>query len=538
MTKMPGSPLPQLSLLAAACLSLAGAVLSGAEESRCSERERVEQALNRLTFGARAGDVDRVLEIGLERWIDLQLNPGRIPDPQLEERLARYSILERSPAEMIREDREQRQAIKQVREQISAEGEELSEKQMRARMRQEMGTTRPLSKRIVAEMQAAKLTRAIYSERQLKELLVDFWFNHFNVFAGKRQLRYAVAEYEREVIRPHALGHFEDLLMATAKSPAMLFYLDNWLSVAPQAAERLEQRRKQAGGRMRKGLNENYARELLELHTLGVDGGYTQQDVTELARVLTGWTLRGIRQGELRFFFDRRMHDPGDKQLLGEPVRGGGIEEGEAVIRRLARHSSTARFVTAKLVKRFVADEPPAALVERASRTFTETGGDIREVLRTILASPEFYAPDHRTTKFKTPFEFVVSAARATSADVRDARQLARTVAVMGMPLYLSRPPTGFDDGADAWISTNALVSRLKFAVRITSGSIRGVRVEPSLWSGPEDGALDMTEKLAETLLSATHVSDATLATIRQEASDDPRRVASLLIGSPEFQRR
>ena len=195
------------------------------------------------------------------------------------------------------------------------------------------------------------------------------------------------------MIRPHALGHFEDLLMATAKSPAMLFYLDNWLSVAPQAAERLEQRRKQAGGRMRKGLNENYARELLELHTLGVDGGYTQQDVTELARVLTGWTLRGIRQGELRFFFDRRMHDPGDKQLLGEPVRGGGIEEGEAVIRRLARHSSTARFVTAKLVKRFVADEPPAALVERASRTFTETGGDIREVLRTILASPEFYAP-------------------------------------------------------------------------------------------------------------------------------------------------
>jgi len=538
MRKMLRSPLSRFGLFAAAWISLGGAAFAGAEESRPSERERVEQALNRLTFGARAGDVDRVLEIGLERWIDRQLNPERIPDPGLDERLARYSILERSPAEMIREDREQRQAIKKVREQISAEGEELSEKQTRARMRQELGTTRPLRRRIVAEMQAAKLTRAIYSERQLEELLVDFWFNHFNVFAGKRQLRYAVAEYERDVIRPHALGRFEDLLMATAKSPAMLFYLDNWLSVDPEAAERLEQRRRKAGGRMRKGLNENYARELLELHTLGVEGGYTQRDVTELARVLTGWTLRGIQKGELRFFFDARMHDPGGKHLLAEPVRGGGIEEGEAVIRRLARHPATARFVTTKLVRRFVADEPPAMLVERASRTFSATGGDIREVLRTIFSAPEFYAPDYRAAKFKTPLEFVASAARASSADVRDARPLARAVAEMGMPLYLSSPPTGYGDGADAWVSTNALVSRLSFAVQIASGSIRGVRVSPSRWSAAGDDSLDLTEELAGTFLSATRVSDETLATIRQEAGGDPRRVASLLIGSPEFQRR
>ena len=260
--------------------------------------------------------------------------------------------------------------------------------------------------------------------------------------------------------------------------------------------------------------------------------------MTELARVLTGWTLRGIQKGELRFFFDPRMHDPGGKHLLAEPVRGGGIEEGEAVIRRLARHPATARFVTTKLVKRFVADEPPAMLVERASRTFSATGGDIREVLRTIFSAPEFYAPDYRAAKFKTPLEFVASAARASSADVRDARPLARAVAEMGMPLYLSSPPTGYGDGADAWVSTNALVSRLSFAVEIASGSIRGVHVSPSRWSAAEDDSLDLTEQLAGTFLSATRVSDQTLATIRQEAGGDPRRVASLLIGSPEFQRR
>ncbi len=542
MTQIHKSLLSRISLIAVAWCSLGGAVPTRAEENRL-ERERIERALNRLTLGARAGDVDRVLEMGLERWIDLQLHPERIPDPGIGERLARYSTLERSPSEMMREDRGERQVLRQAREKMSAAGEELSEEQMRARMRRDMGRTPPLRRVIVMEMQAAKLTRAIYSERQLEELLVDFWFNHFNVFAGKNQLRYAIPEYEREVIRPHALGRFEDLLLATAKSPAMLFYLDNWLSVDPDAAEQQGQRRRRPGApapaaRMRQGLNENYARELLELHTLGVDAGYTQQDVTELARVLTGWTLRGVRRGEqLQFFFDERMHDRGDKQLLGERVRGGGIDEGEAVIRRLARHPATAHFITGKLVRRFVADEAPAALVERAARTFRDTGGDIREVLRTIFSAPEFYAEDYRAAKFKNPFEFVASAARAASVEVRDARPLARRVAEMGMPLYLSSPPTGYDDVAEAWVSTNGLVSRLNFSVALTSGTIRGVRVDPSRWSGAGDASLDLTQELAGTFLPAARVSEKTLATIRDEANDDARRVASLLIGSPEFQK-
>ena len=267
----------------------------------------------------------------------------------------------------------------------------------------------------------------MYSERQLQEVLTDFWFNHFNVDARKGVDRFLLTEYERDAIRPHVLGRFRDLLGATAKSPAMLFYLDNWMSADPEGVQSiLATRRRLAGmpnqtANARRGLNENYGRELLELHTLGVDGGYTQKDVTEVARAFTGWTIDRPQQGGGTFRFEPRIHDEGEKVVLGHHIKDGGIGDGEAVLDLLARHPSTARFIAGKLVRRFVSDSPPPALVDRAAARFTATDGDLREVMRTILTSPEFLAPDAYRSKTKTPFEFVVTALRATGADLANA---------------------------------------------------------------------------------------------------------------------
>ena len=285
----------------------------------------------------------------------------------------------------------------------------------------------------------AKLLRAIYSERQLEEVMTDFWFNHFNVFIGKGADRYLVTSYERDVIRPHALGKFEDLLVATAKSPAMLFYLDNWLSVGPdsdiargipqESAYHASRRRAlparrraqvKGKGKAQSGLNENYGRELMELHTLGVNGGYTQQDVTEVARVLTGWTIDQPQKGG-GFKFEERMHEPGDKIVLGHKIKQHGEKEGMEVLHMLAHHPSTAHFICTKLAMRFVSDDPPPALVDRMAQTFLKKDGDIREVLKTMFKSPEFWSDDAYRAKVKTPLEFVVSAVRATGADVTDA---------------------------------------------------------------------------------------------------------------------
>ena len=326
--------------------------------------------------------------------------------------------------------------------------------------------------------------------------MVDFWMNHFNVFAGKGPVKFMIGEYERDVVRPRAWGRFEDLLRATAESPAMLFYLDNWLSADPNAQPmgfRARGRRGrffapppapgQGQGQARKrGLNENYAREIMELHTLGVDGGYTQKDVTEVARCFTGWTMRNPRQGEPRFFFNERIHDRGDKVVLGHRIvsRGGGKNEGDEVIHLLATHPSTARFISYKLARRFVADEPPKALVDRAAETFRKTDGDLRAVVKTIVTSPEFVSPAARAAKVKTPFEFVVSAVRASGAEVDDARGLAGRVASMGMPLYQQQPPTGYKDTADAWVSTSGLLARLNLALDLAAGKVRGVATDPS----------------------------------------------------------
>ena len=419
------------------------------------------------------------------------------------------------------------------------------------------------------ELAQGKLLRAIYSERQLQEVMTDFWFNHFNVFIGKGADRYLITSYERDVIRPHALGKFEDLLVATAKSPAMLFYLDNWLSVGPNsdAANGVprhpgygnRRRRRfpngppvqQAKGK-RSGLNENYGRELMELHTLGVNGGYTQQDVTEVARVFTGWTLKEPRRGG-DFTFEERMHEPGDKVVLGHRIKPNGEKEGLEVLHLLARYPSTAKFVCTKLAMRFVSDDPPPALVERMAHTYLKKDGDIREVLKTMIESPEFWSPEAYRAKVKTPLEFVVSAVRATGADVTDAMPLARQLQNLGMQLYGMQPPTGYSMKADAWVNSSALLGRMNFGLALAAGRFKGVQVDTTTpASGPTPDPEQTLATLENSLLEG-EVSKQTHDTIAarlqdpkiaQRRLDDPVRppnvamIEGLLLGSPEFQRR
>ncbi|MCU1220342.1 MAG: hypothetical protein JWN42_1539, partial [Candidatus Angelobacter sp.] len=351
---------------------------------------------------------------------------------------------------------------------------------------------------VLGELAEAKLLRAIYSNRQLDEVMTDFWFNHFNVFIGKGPDRYMVNAYEREVIRPHALGKFKDILAATAKSPAMLFYLDNWQSVGPDSELALygPQRRGNRRGRFARprpqqgknrpsGLNENYAREIMELHTLGVDGGYTQKDVTELAKVLTGWTIEQPQMGG-GFKFNERAHEPGPKYVLGRKIGEHGEKEGEEMLGVLARHPSTARFISRKLAMRFVSDNPPQALVDRMAETFLKKDGDIRDVLRTMFRSPEFWAADAYRAKMKTPFEFVASAVRASGADIQNALPLVGTLNRMGMPLYAMQPPTGYSMKAEAWVNSSALLNRMNFALQLASGKLPGTSLDPQgLIPGP-----------------------------------------------------
>jgi uncharacterized protein (DUF1800 family) len=441
----------------------------------------VVHVLNRLGYGPRPGDVERVRAMGQERWIEDQLHPERIPDAGLAAHLSDLRTVRLSTAELMKRYDIPREAKREIAARRS-EMENASEEEMRAARREFLQKYRRdmdgTPQQVVQELQSAKILRAVYSERQLDEVLVDFWLNHFNVFAGKGPVKFMVGEYERETIRSHAWGRFEDLLRATAESPAMLFYLDNWLSADPNA-QPMGFRARGGQGRKR-GLNENYAREIMELHTLGVDGGYTQQDVTEVARCFTGWTLRNPRQADVQFFFNERIHDRGEKRVLGHRIRGGGKKEGDEVIHILATHPSTARFVSYKLARRFVADEPPKELVDRAAETFRRTGGEIRAVVKTIVTSAEFSSPAARAAKIKSPLEFVVSAVRASGAQVDDARVLAQRIAAMGMPLYQQQPPTGYKDTADAWVSTSGLLARLNLAVELADGKMRGVSVDPA----------------------------------------------------------
>jgi len=341
----------------------------------------------------------------------------------------------------------------------------------------------------------SKLLRAVMSNRQLEEVLTDFWFNHFNVFLDKGADRYLITSYERDAIRPHVLGKFRDLLEATAKSPAMLFYLDNWQSVGPNAPAG-------RGPQAPRGLNENYGRELLELHTLGVDGGYTQKDVTEAARCFTGWTImQPQRVGT--FVFNRRAHDDGEKIVLGVKIpAGGGIGDGEKVLDIVAHHPSTAHFISKKLAMRFVADDPPQALVDRMAETFLKTDGDLRAVMRTMIDSKEFFSAAAYQSKLKSPLEVVASAARALNADIDFAFPLANQVAQLGEPLYRKQEPTGYSNNSKEWLNSAGLMARMNFALQLADNKVPGVKVDSAQAAKP----------------------------------DDP--IAGIALGSPEFQKR
>jgi uncharacterized protein (DUF1800 family) len=416
------------------------------------------------------------------------------------------------------------------------------------------------------ELSEAKLLRDIYSERQLDEVMVDFWFNHFNVFIGKGPDRYMLTAYERDVIRPHALGKFKDLLAATAKSPAMLFYLDNWQSVGPNSElavfgpqgkrgrrGRFYFPRPQANKNRPSGLNENYAREIMELHTLGVEGGYNQKDVTELAKVLTGWSIDQPQTGG-SFKFNERAHEPGAKYVLGHKIGEHGENEGNEMLDVLAHHPSTAKFISRKLAMRFVSDDPPPSLVARMAETFRKKDGDIREVLRTMFHSPEFWAADTYRAKLKTPLEFVASAVRASGGDIQNAQPLVGQLNRMGMPLYGMQPPTGYSMKAEAWVNSSALLNRMNFALALGSGRLPGTTVDPQALlpgSAPmdSDGALAALESgiLSGDVSAQTHavmqkqLNDPKIA---QRKLDDPEQkpnygaIAGLIMGSPEFQRR
>ena len=482
-----------------------------------TERDRARLLLSRATYGARPGDLEALVAQGTESWLDEQLQPGRIKDPVVDAKLARFENLELSTAELMkkypRPTREERQAMQKTRER---------------------GTPMPGMRgrgprTILRDLSHAKLVRAVHSERQLHEVMTDFWFNHFNVYARKnRNTLLALPSYERDAIRPHALGSFHDLLLATAEHPAMLFYLDNWINMKDGFNPR-EALRAQMGGRRRGrgrgrdqgdegesrtfGINENYARELMELHTLGVDGGYDQRDVVEVARAMTGWSVVGPQAVNIReriarragrnrvpaalrsmpdegnFFFNQMAHDESPKTVLGTRIDEGGLDDGLQVIRLLSRHPSTARFISTKLAKHFVSDTPSDALVNEMSDTFLKTDGDISAVLRTMFLSPRFveegYAPDKVKVKVKTPLELVASALRVTGGDV-DGPAPAHFVAELGMPLYLCQPPTGYDEDASAWLSAGSVLTRIRFAGALASGNIPGVRLPQPHEDPPE----------------------------------------------------
>jgi uncharacterized protein (DUF1800 family) len=511
------------------------------------DEQAIVHVLNRIGFGPRPGDAERVRQIGLPQYIEQQLHPEKLPDAAMAARLSGLPTLSLSsreisqryemPALEARRDRKQQAANTPNPDQAPTikDLKKMDPNQLQANL--------PL-----IDLSQQKVLRAVYSERQLEEVLTDFWFNHFNVDARKGPERFLLTEYERDAIRPHVLGHFRDLLEATAKSPAMLFYLDNWMSADPNGPHVDMARQRPGGGRaqgrfgrpqrvppvarqrqdinqqrknMPKGLNENYGRELLELHTLGVDGGYTQTDVTEVARAFTGWSIANPRLGG-DFRFVPRLHDAGEKVVLGHRIKaGGGEHDGEAVLDILAAHPSTARFIVSKLARRFVSDTPPQSLVDRLTAKFQETDGDLRAVMTLLLASPEFLSPDAYRAKVKSPFEFFVSAIRATGGQVDDARPLVRSLQQLGMPLYQCQPPTGYKDTADAWVNTGALVNRMNDALALASGRFPGVRI---------------TSPPAAEAVLANNMSDVTRTTIAR-ASIAPQALA-LALGSPEFQRR
>jgi uncharacterized protein (DUF1800 family) len=480
------------------CLLLAASLFPAAPKG--SKEQRALHAASRLTFGPTAKDLASIKKLGVDRWVDRQLRPEKIAeDPALVERLKRYASIGMSNAGLME----------------------------KYPFRRGQGKPAASNVRLVyLELAEAKLLRAVHSNRQLEELLADFWFNHFNVFFDKGFLRVLVTSYERDAIRPYVLGNFKDLLLATSRHPAMLFYLDNWTSVSTGGLE--QRRRKRAAG-----LNENYARELLELHTMGVDNGYTQQDVTEVARCFTGWSIAGIREGAT-FKFNAHLHDRKEKKVLGHVIPAGrGEEDALQAIDILANHPATAKFISTRLAQRFVADNPPPALVGRMAATFTKTHGDLREVMRTMLTAAEFWSPAAYKAKMKMPFEMVAGALRATSADVESSMAIQQELKTLGQPLYRKVEPTGYYPFAEDWTNSASLLGRMNFGLQLARNKVRGVHVDL-------DKALAGKTAPAAIAQAILHHLPApeTIRMLENKPDTDPARVVGLILGGPEFQRR
>jgi len=496
--------------------------------------------LNRLAYGPRPGDVESAASMGVEAWLDQQLQPGKDPDRERVE--SGFEILTLDREELARRFVEARQAR---REQKAAgtgskqPGADPAMKEMR-----DLGL----------QFQQLAVARAVTAKYQLREVLADFWINHFNIFLGKNVERYLMPSYVEDVIRPRVLGRFEDLLIATAESPAMMVYLDNTLSVAKgSVSPQLERAKARARynaradstiarieARMPKGINENYARELFELHTLGVDGGYAQKDVQEAARVLTGWGVEPPRQGG-GFVYRDWAHDDGEKTVLGTRFPAGrGRDEGIRLLQMLARHPATMQHVTTKLCRRLVSDDPPAGAVEAGVLAWRTHDGSIREVVRAIVLSPEFRDQAGAPSKFKTPLEFLVSCVRALDGAADSEPGPARALARMGQPLYLQPVPTGYEETEAAWANSAALFERMNVAVAIAAGKLPGVEVDLDKVIPETSSADALLSRLNEALLAGT-MSPRTDAVIRREIADLPPREArafavGLVLGGPEFQ--
>jgi uncharacterized protein (DUF1800 family) len=597
--------------------SMSGGMKASGSKSpaKLTEDQRILHVLNRLGFGARPGDVERVKAMGIDNYISQQLWPDKINDSASEAKLQNLTTLRMSTAEIYEKYPQPGQLLKQLQKRDALPADLAQARQNRvkgganvasaAQPAAKTGTAMPVespgemqgpemaktndanktntpanndanpqnnpeyrkavmeyfkennlrpAQFLTGELQMSRLLRAVYSERQLQEVMVDFWTNHFNVYAAKGADRWLLTSYDRDTIRPHTLGKFYDLLLADAQSPAMLFYLDNFQSVSPNA--QFAQQRPGAGPLARltmsnnpqqqrpqqqrpRGINENYARELMELHTLGVDGGYTQKDVQEVARCFTGWTIfqprgggaaaaalmgRDARDTAGKFIFRPAVHDNGEKIVLGHKIpAGGGIKDGLMVLDIVAHHPATAKFIATKLVRRFVSDEPPPALVDRVAQTFIKTDGDIREMLKAIFSSPEFNSAEAYRAKVKRPFELAVSAVRTLGADTNGGPQLHQWVARMGQPLYGFQTPNGYSDVAENWVNTGALLERMNFALALVSNRIPGTRVDLSRFVGDMNNKAVDKQKLLDrfvTLIVGGEISAQTRETLLKQLND------------------
>ena len=598
--------------------------------AKLSEDQRILHVLNRLGFGARPGDVERVKAMGLENYISQQLFPEKIDDTAAEAKLQNLETLRMTTAQLYEKYPQPGQLLRQLQRrgdlpadlaaardnrakgganatnaanapktgeanpaqgssEMPGPGTEKTNEAAKNNPAPANNDANPMNNAeyrravmeyfkennlrpaqfMTGELQMSRILRAVYSERQLQEVMVDFWTNHFNVFAGKGADRWLLISYDRDTIRPHTLGKFYDLLRGTAESPAMLFYLDNFQSVSPNAqfpqqrpgAARGPLAQLMRGGnpgqsmtnnpqqqrpqqQQRRGINENYARELMELHTLGVDGGYTQKDVQEVARCFTGWTIfapRGagaaaqaitdgrrlemLRDNAGKFYFNPRVHDDGEKIVLGHKIAaGGGVRDGLMVLDILAHHPATAKFIATKLVRHFVSDDPPPALVDRVAQTFTKTDGDIREVLKAIFLSPEFNSADAYRVKVKRPFELAISALRTLGADTNGGPQMHQWITRMGQPLYGFQTPNGYSDVAENWVNTGALLERMNFALALVSNRIPGTRVDLSRFVGDlSNGKTVDKEKLLDrfvNLIVGGEISAKTRQTLLKQLND------------------